>query len=101
VAIAIVVAVAARTWDAENAIDRTHRAADAGADSAANRRAHRASDAATVIRTLSSASLHTAHNALRMRRTGISTGYAAVLIAFTRFIIVNSSSLECEGITPA
>ncbi len=61
-------AATTRSGNAENAIDRADSPADTGTDGSANRSAHRTSNTATVIRTLGSASLHAAHEALRMRQ---------------------------------
>src|ERR1700744_5581425 len=59
VAVAVVVAATTRTGNAENAVDC--------ADRAPHGPTHRTRDAAAVIRALSSAAFHPAHNALRMR----------------------------------
>src|SRR6202142_2984882 len=54
----------------EDAVDGTHRAADTGADRAANDRAHRACRTATFALSVRSAALHAADDALRMAGTG-------------------------------
>jgi hypothetical protein len=54
----------------EDAIDGTHRAADTGADRAANDGAHRTCRAATLARAVLSAALHAADDALRMAGMG-------------------------------
>src|ERR1700690_1439158 len=67
VAVAVVVTGATGARNAKNAVDCADRAADTGPDCATHGPPHRTRDAAAVIRALSSASLHPAHNALRMR----------------------------------
>src|ERR1700733_15814568 len=67
VAVAVVVAATTRTGNAENAVNCADRATDTGADCATHGPTDRTRNAAAVIRALSSASLHPAHNALRMR----------------------------------
>src|SRR6059058_3563055 len=68
--IAVVIAAAAISPGAirnpEHALDRTHRAADAGADRAANHTAHGAGDPASFVGTL----LRPAHDALGMTDRG-------------------------------
>jgi hypothetical protein len=54
----------------EHAIDGTHRAADTGADRAANDGAHRTGRATTLVRALLSAALHAADDTLRMAGMG-------------------------------
>jgi hypothetical protein len=54
----------------EDAIDGTHRAADTGADRAANDGAHRTRRAATLARAVLSAALYAADDALRMAGMG-------------------------------
>jgi hypothetical protein len=54
----------------EDAIDSTHRAADTGADRAANDSAHRARRAAAFAGAVISAALHAADDALRMSGVG-------------------------------
>jgi hypothetical protein len=56
--------------NSEDAIDGTHRAADTGADRAADHSSHRACRAATLPHALLSAALHTADDALRMAGMG-------------------------------
>src|ERR1700684_3216575 len=67
VAVAVVVTTATRARNAKNAVDCADRAADTGADCATHGPTHRTRDAVAVIRALSSASLHPAHDALRVR----------------------------------
>jgi hypothetical protein len=50
----------------EDAIDGAHRAADTGADRAANHSSHRACRSATLAHAPMSAALHAADDALRM-----------------------------------
>ena len=50
----------------EDAVDGTHRAADTGADRAANDGAHRTGRAATLAHALLRAAFHAADDALRM-----------------------------------
>jgi hypothetical protein len=54
----------------EDAIDGTHRAADTGADRAANDGTHRTCRAATLARAVLSAALHAADDALGMAGMG-------------------------------
>jgi hypothetical protein len=56
--------------DPEHAIDGTHRAADTGADRAANDGTHRTGRAAALVRALLSAALHAADDTLRMPSMG-------------------------------
>src|SRR6201999_2879511 len=68
VAVAVVIAVATGTRNTENAVDGADRTTDTSADCATDRRTHRARYAAAVIRSPSSALLHSTHNALCMRQ---------------------------------
>src|SRR5258705_9643897 len=66
VAVVIAAAAIAAIGNSEHAVDGAHRAADAGADRAANHTAHGAGDPASLVRTL----LRPAHDALGMNDMG-------------------------------